>query len=255
MYRAACVARVCSARTPLPIHARPFAAVGSFLPARALATTTLTRPADRHARDNRATLVHTALASMSRPATTDMMGIAAPRRALSSQTPQTPQTKSTESVVVAADQQQQSRDDQRATSGEEEELPRGWWARWLHEHPMPPRWSREWYLEMALIFTVFGVTGSSSMYFVKPLVKVVLGIDGTLMEGPWSYRLVCLGVLMPAYSMMLVTFGTIAGRHHYFRRQALKMWGRLLPLHKIGITSKPPPPPRTAITQTKPPAP
>jgi hypothetical protein len=140
---------------------------------------------------------------------------------------------------------------------EEEAIPASWWGRWTHESPMPPSGTAAWYAEMALIFTVFGITGSSSMYFVKPLVHSIIGIDGTFMDGPWSYRLVCLGVLMPAYSLMLVTFGTIAGRHHYFKRQALRMWGRLLPLHKLGITSKPAPVARIKTvpsSQQKPPS-
>lgn len=117
---------------------------------------------------------------------------------------------------------------------------------------MPARGTTAWYLEMVLLCTVFGVTGSSSMYFVKPLVKDVFGIDGTLVDGPWAYRLVCIGVLMPCYSIMLVTFGTLFRRHHYFKRQALRMWGRILPLHKLGIVAKPPPTaPTAAVKQTK----
>lgn len=121
-----------------------------------------------------------------------------------------------------------------------------WWSRWTHEDPLPPRFSRAWWAEMALICTVFGVTGSSSMYLVKPLIKDVFAVEGSLKDGPWSYRALCVLVLMPAYSLLLVSFGTLAGRHHYFKRQALRMWGRILPLDKLGIRAKPPPPPLNA---------
>ena len=103
---------------------------------------------------------------------------------------------------------------------------------------------------MALIFTVFGITGSSSMYIVRPMLHKVGGLEGSMKEGPWSYRLISLAVLMPAYSIMLVTIGTIAGRHHYFKRTALRMWGRLLPLHKLGIKARPPPAARPAANET-----
>lgn len=124
---------------------------------------------------------------------------------------------------------------------ESDPIPTTWWGRWTHESPMPTRGSFDWYIEMAILFTVFGVTGSTSMYVVKPLVTQLIGVEGTMMDGPWSYRIACIGLLMPAYSIMLVTFGTLAGRHHFFRRQALKMWGRIIPLHKLGIKAKPPP--------------
>lgn len=99
---------------------------------------------------------------------------------------------------------------------------------------------------------MFGITGSSSMYVVRPMLRDVGGLEGSFRDGPWSYRLISLAVLMPAYSLMLVTFGTIAGRHHYFKRVALRMWGRLLPLHKLGIVSKPPPKPRSTISAAAP---
>jgi len=187
----------------------------------------------------------------------------AQRRPLSSNAPQSGEPQKDASVaatpasqsaaasnVVNSVQQQQPQPSQQSSektddSSDHDEPPPGssWWQRWSHERPLPPRWSPAWWREMALVCVVFGITGSSSMLVVRPLLKEA-GIDGTLREGPWSYRLACVFVLMPAYSLMLVTFGTIAGRHHYFRRVALRMWGRLLPLHKIGITAKPAPKPR-----------
>ncbi len=104
------------------------------------------------------------------------------------------------------------------------------WRRWTAEVPSPPRYSGAWWRETALICTVFAITGSSSMYLVRPAVKTVFGVEGTLVDGPWSYRLLCVGVCMPAYSLLLLTFGTLAGRHQYFKRIAMRMWGRFMPL-------------------------
>jgi hypothetical protein len=82
---------------------------------------------------------------------------------------------------------------------------------------------------MAIIFTVFGVTGSSSLYLVRPTLHNLFGMQGSMKEGPWSYRLTYLAICMPAYSIMLVSIGTLAGRHAYFKKIAMRMWGRFLP--------------------------
>lgn len=95
--------------------------------------------------------------------------------------------------------------------------------------PAYPRYSYNWWREILIVFIVFGVTGSSSLYVVKPLIKSVFGVDGSLVQGPWSYRLLYIPIGIPAYSMMLVTFGTLAGRQHYFKKVAMRMWGRFIP--------------------------
>ena len=48
-------------------------------------------------------------------------------------------------------------------------------------------------------------------------------------EGPWSYRIGSLILLMPIYSVTLVCVGTIFGRHAYFKKFALRMWQRFIP--------------------------
>jgi hypothetical protein len=44
---------------------------------------------------------------------------------------------------------------------------------------------------------VFAVTGSSTAYLVRPLVSQHLGLNGSFKDGPWSYRIVSLIVMMP----------------------------------------------------------
>jgi hypothetical protein len=48
-------------------------------------------------------------------------------------------------------------------------------------------------------------------------------------EGPWSYRLTSLLLVSPVYATMLVTYGTLAGRHRFFAAMAYKIFGRFLP--------------------------
>lgn len=100
------------------------------------------------------------------------------------------------------------------------------WEKWTAPRPMPPRNTFEWYLEMALVCSIFAITGTSTMVVVRPAVTNVLGLKGSFKEGPWSYRLCSLVIMTPVYATMLVCVGTIFGRHAYFRHFAVKMFSR-----------------------------
>jgi len=91
---------------------------------------------------------------------------------------------------------------------------------------MPPRNTPRWYAEMALICTVFGITGSSTMFLVRPAVSDGLGLKGSMKEGPWSYRICSLVIMTPMYATLLVIVGTVFGRHAYFRHFSVKMFSR-----------------------------
>jgi hypothetical protein len=43
------------------------------------------------------------------------------------------------------------------------------WVRWTAPREMPPRYTVRWYGEVALICTVFGITGTSTMLLVRRL--------------------------------------------------------------------------------------
>ena len=57
------------------------------------------------------------------------------------------------------------------------------WQWWLSEKVMPPRFSLPWVGEMILVCTVFGITGTSTMMFVRPAVGDILQLKGSLKEG------------------------------------------------------------------------
>lgn len=97
---------------------------------------------------------------------------------------------------------------------------------YLQPKPMPDRWSSAWYREMALICTVFAITGSSTMVLVRPAVSKGLGLEGSLKDGPWSFRICSLVVMTPIYATLLLVVGTVFGRHAYFRHFSVKMWSR-----------------------------
>ncbi len=80
-----------------------------------------------------------------------------------------------------------------------------------------------------MVFCVFGVTGSTSVAFVRPCLKSIIGLEGSMMEGPWSYRIISFLAVSPIYACFLITFGTLAGRHTFFAMMATKIFGRFLP--------------------------
>lgn len=97
-----------------------------------------------------------------------------------------------------------------------------------------PTW-RESIKEAAVLFTVFGVTGTSSVVIIRPVLKKVLGLEGSLMEGPNSYRIASILCVSPFYGLFLFLIGTAAGRHNFFARSSFKIIGRFVPsslLHK-----------------------
>ena len=90
-----------------------------------------------------------------------------------------------------------------------------------------PHW-RESKLEAAVLFCVFGVTGSSSVALVRPALHNA-GIQGTMMEGPNSYRVLSILIVSPIYATVLMTLGTLSGRHNYFAKMGMKILGRFFP--------------------------
>ena len=98
-----------------------------------------------------------------------------------------------------------------------------------------PTW-RENRTEAAVVFTVFGVTGTSTLFVVRPCLKFV-GIEGTMTEGPNSYRVLSVLLISPAYACMLMALGTLAGRHAFFASMSRKLLGRFFPASVLNKVS------------------
>ena len=75
-----------------------------------------------------------------------------------------------------------------------------------------------------IVMIVFGITGFSALVFSRLLFNVILGMEGSLWSGPWSYRVLYLSVIPPFYSAMLVLVGSIFGKRQYFMSRVLRMW-------------------------------
>eukprot|EP00298_Acanthocystis_sp_HF-20_P029169 c8050_g1_i1.p1 GENE.c8050_g1_i1~~c8050_g1_i1.p1 ORF type:complete len:173 (+),score=69.57 c8050_g1_i1:37-519(+) len=91
-----------------------------------------------------------------------------------------------------------------------------------------PHW-KDSPVEAAVLFCVFGITGSSSVALVRPALKNTLGIEGNMRDGPWSYRIASVVLVSPIYAMVLLCVGTAAGRHRYFATMSRNIFARFLP--------------------------
>lgn len=90
--------------------------------------------------------------------------------------------------------------------------------------------------EAAVAFVVFGITGTLSMVAIRPALKSVFGLEGSLAEGPNSYRVMSILCVSPFYAAILLVIGTLSGRHNYFAKMSMKIFGRFIPksvVHRV----------------------
>ncbi|CAD7945850.1 unnamed protein product [Amoebophrya sp. A25] len=102
------------------------------------------------------------------------------------------------------------------------------WRWTTRDHEEHKRWSRGWFLDALIKCTVFAITGTTSVTLVRPALAKC-GVQGSLKDGPNSYRVLSLTVVSPIYTVILLTIGTVAGRHNFFANVAQRMWRRFLP--------------------------
>ena len=93
------------------------------------------------------------------------------------------------------------------------------------EQSEDPRDLRHW----LIVMIVFGVAGLSALVFSRLLFNVILGMEGSLWSGPWSYRVMYLVVIPPFYYATLILVGSVFGKREYFVRRIRRVWSRLTP--------------------------
>lgn len=76
------------------------------------------------------------------------------------------------------------------------------------------KWGITSNFQLAIIFIVFGITGSTSAYITRP-VLALLGITKDTME-PWLYWPFSLLLILPVYKVLLIIIGTLFGQHAFF---------------------------------------
>ena len=91
-----------------------------------------------------------------------------------------------------------------------------------------PDWKLD-HKEKIVAIIVFGVTGSTSVMLVRPVLSDVFGLEGSMIEGPWSYRIGSILMVSPMYALTLLLIGTISGRHIFFAKMSFKILGRFFP--------------------------
>ncbi len=87
------------------------------------------------------------------------------------------------------------------------------------------RWGVESNWQIAIIFVVFAVTGSTASYIGKPILSFLnITSEGLGSFGYWTIRILLLFVV---YQFLLVFFGWLFGQHKFFWNFEKKMLKRL----------------------------
>ena len=84
-------------------------------------------------------------------------------------------------------------------------------------------------LHGAIVLLVFGITGSITVVLSRLLLGALPGVDGSLRDGPWSYRAAYVLLITPSYSVTLIAVGSLFGKRAFFQARVVRMWGLLLP--------------------------
>ena len=87
------------------------------------------------------------------------------------------------------------------------------------------RWGITSNWQIAIIFLVFAVTGSTASYIGKPILKFLNITPSTLsIYGYWALRILLLFIM---YQILLVVFGWLFGQYRFFWNFEKKMLRRL----------------------------
>jgi len=87
------------------------------------------------------------------------------------------------------------------------------------------RWNIDSTFQMLVIFFIFSITGSSSLFVARPFIKYI-GITKENLPTPLYWVLFIL-ISFVSYQILLVTFGWLFGQHKFFWNMEKKMIRRL----------------------------
>lgn len=90
-----------------------------------------------------------------------------------------------------------------------------------------------------VVILAFGITGSLAVLLSKLLLNGAIGLDGSMVSGPWSYRIAYVLLIPPFYSVMLVIVGSLLGKRKFFQRRVLRMWGFVLLFKWVSQVTRP----------------
>jgi hypothetical protein len=92
------------------------------------------------------------------------------------------------------------------------------------------RWGISSNIQLTIIFIVFAITGSSSVYVAKPFLEFI-NLDRTQFGegylGGTVYYVLRLLLIFPFYQVLLIVIGTLFGQFKFFWAFEKKMLNRL----------------------------
>lgn len=92
------------------------------------------------------------------------------------------------------------------------------------------RWGISSNWQILIIFIVFGLTGSSSLFVAKPVLEYI-GLDrmsfSSNLLGGISYYALRLLMIFPVYQVLLVAYGWLFGQFRFFWQFEKNMLSRL----------------------------
>ena len=80
-------------------------------------------------------------------------------------------------------------------------------------------------LQLIIIFFVFSVTGSLSLWVAKPLLDFI-GLDKATLS-PWIFWPIRILIIFPIYQILIVIIGALFGQFQFFWNFEKKMLARL----------------------------
>ena len=92
------------------------------------------------------------------------------------------------------------------------------------------RWGIQSNWQIVVIFWVFAITGSASVYVAKPFLSMI-GLSREAFPeawwGGWAYWTLRILLIFPFYQILLVVFGWLFGQFKFFWSFEKKMLARL----------------------------
>ena len=87
------------------------------------------------------------------------------------------------------------------------------------------KWGIRSNFQLLIIFLVFSVTGSLSLWVAKPLLDFI-GLDKATLS-PWIFWPIRILIIFPIYQILIVIIGALFGQFQFFWNFEKKMLSRL----------------------------
>ena len=87
------------------------------------------------------------------------------------------------------------------------------------------KWGITSNFQLLIIFLVFSVTGSLSLWVAKPLLDFI-GLEEAALS-PWVFWPIRISIIFPIYQVLIVIIGTLFGQFKFFWNFEKKMLYRL----------------------------